>query len=314
MLWVFDERPSKIIMNRVRNWCFTLNNPGQDEIEYLQQQKSEWNYITWGEEVGENGTPHLQGYVEFRESLTMGQVKRRLGTDRIHLEPRRGSQNQAIEYCHKDGEIFEWGERTASKSNGRGEAAKNKALQFLPLIKAGKLVEIAEDPECTANIFRHVRDLAALLEAPRDVNDPPTVSWYYGETGTGKTRRAYYEAKQMGLGEPYVKSTASKWFDGYDGHEVVIFDDLRSSWFEYSYLLKLLDRYPTQVECKGGSRQWKAKRIFVTSPFPPEGMYEAMQERDKVDTIAQLVRRVHIKERMVMTPFGCWKEPIEERE
>lgn len=299
------------MQSRVRNWCFTLNNPLDEEVKYLQETTNQWNYITWGEEEGESGTYHLQGYVEFKESLTLGQVKTRMGTSRLHLEPRRGSQNQAIDYCHKDGMVFEWGVRTASKSNGKGESAKNKALQFIDLIRDGRIAEIAEDPECSASVFRHVRDLAALLEKPRDVNNPPTVRWYYGETGTGKTRRAYYEAKKLGLGDPYIKSTASKWFDGYDGHKVVIFDDLRSSWFEYSYLLKLLDRYPTQVECKGGSRQWQALHIFVTSPFPPNGMYEAMQERDKVDTIAQLVRRVHVTEKMVMTPFGSWVEPKE---
>lgn len=298
---------------RYRNWCFTLNNYTDEEVTVLKNERTQWIYITFGYEVGENGTPHLQGYVEFNEGLSMGQVKKRLQCPRVHLERRMGSQEQAIAYCHKDGEFFEWGEKAKSKSNGKGADVKNRALQFMEMLEDGNLRDIACDPNCTGAIFRHIREIAGLVEKPRDINKPPEVRWYYGPTGTGKTRRAWWEAHQLDMGEVYVKSTSSKWFDGYDGHRVVIFDDLRSSWFEYSYLLKLLDRYPTQVECKGGSRQWKAEVIYITSPFQPRQMYPAMQDRD-VDSIEQLVRRVHVVEHMPMTPFGSWTEPVTEIE
>lgn len=300
-------------MQRVNNWCFTLNNPSEEEITFLMDsENATWKYITWGEEVGECGTLHLQGYVEFKTAVTLGMVKKRLGTSRVHLEPRRGTQQQAIEYCHKDGKVFEWGEKSRAYGTG-GPDVKNKALKYMDMIREGRMAEIAADPDCTGVLFRHCRDIAMLVEKPRDVNIPPEVRWYYGPTGTGKTRRAWYEAHNLGKGNVYVKSTSSKWFDGYDGERVVIFDDLRSSWFEYSYLLKLLDRYPTQVECKGGSRQWKAEVIYITSPFAPRQMYENMQQRD-VDSIEQLVRRVHVVQHMPMTPFGSWTEPVTEED
>lgn len=297
--------------DRLRNWCFTLNNYNDEDIEHIATCEKWTSYLVYGKEVGESGTPHLQGYVEFDSAMTLKTVKKLFNNDRIHLEARRGTQAQAIDYCKKDGDFVEFGTKKAGRGNpsGDGEKVRNKALQFLELLKKGELAEIACDPECSFTVLKHVKEMAALVEEPREICPDLEVFWYYGPTGTGKTRRAFWEAKQVSQ-RIYVKSTNSKWFDGYDGHDCAIFDDLRSSWFEYSYLLKLLDIYPTQVECKGGSRQWKVKRIYVTSPFHPRDMYTGMQERDQThDSIEQLIRRVKVIENMPMTPFGCWKEP-----
>lgn len=294
--------------NRLRCWVFTLNNYTEEDLEHMKTWEEWCSYLIFGKEVGESGTPHLQGYVEFDKAYTMSKVKKLFKNDRVHLEARRGTQKQAIEYCMKDGDVTEYGTKKQSGRDESKEGYKNKALQYMHLLKQGKLAEIASDPDCTFSILKHIKEMAPLVEEPRPVTPEITVRWYWGPTGTGKTRRAYWEARQLD-DKVYIKSTATKWFDGYDGHKTIVFDDLRSSWFEYSYLLKLLDIYPTQVECKGGSRQWMAMNIFITSPFHPRDMYQQMQERDKTDTIEQLVRRVRIIEHMPMTPFGCWTEP-----
>lgn len=46
-----------------RNYCFTLNNPTDREIEALQA--ADTKYVVYQHERGENGTHHLQGYVVF---------------------------------------------------------------------------------------------------------------------------------------------------------------------------------------------------------------------------------------------------------
>lgn len=309
---------------RSRNWVFTLNNYSEEEllaVRSLTTLNKDVKYICFGMEDGEAcGTPHLQGYIELENIKSLRQLKKLIGLERAHFEERRGSQSQAIDYCKKDGLFEEYGEKRVDRT--RVGNVKNKAGPFIEMIKEGvRLEEIACHPDMTAHMFRHVRDLSVMFEPPRDTNIPISVCWYWGPTGTGKTRRAWYEANKE-EGGVYVKSSGGKWFDGYDGEENVIFDDLRSSWFEFSFLLKLLDRYPMRVECKGGSRQWKALKVWVTCPMKPDEMYQGVVARDnafneanceeKRDQIAQLLRRVHVVQHMPMTPFGGWVEPVEE--
>lgn len=52
-----------------RNYCWTLNNPTEAEtfkIAFLTENPKKCvRFVCWGHEVGEeDGTPHLQGYIE----------------------------------------------------------------------------------------------------------------------------------------------------------------------------------------------------------------------------------------------------------
>lgn len=88
---------------RVRNWCFTLNNYTSEEVNSLAQQEC---YL-FQEETGENGTPHLQGILCFRNPMSLSSMKRING--RAHWEACR-NKIASIQYCSKEstrsGKIF----------------------------------------------------------------------------------------------------------------------------------------------------------------------------------------------------------------
>lgn len=89
-----------------RNWCFTLNNYTEDELEHIREnwKLPDVSYYIAGHEVGEeDGTPHLQGYVELGgNSRRLPGAKSVLGIARIHLERRMGTREQAINYTIKE--------------------------------------------------------------------------------------------------------------------------------------------------------------------------------------------------------------------
>lgn len=49
----------------VQNWCFTLNNYTDEEIEVFKKAARDCSYAIIGKEVGESRTPHLQGFFNF---------------------------------------------------------------------------------------------------------------------------------------------------------------------------------------------------------------------------------------------------------
>jgi hypothetical protein len=61
-------------MSRLRNICFTLNN--WTDQQYQSLMGLDVSYIVFGKEVGESGTPHLQGYCEFKNSTSFKSIQK----------------------------------------------------------------------------------------------------------------------------------------------------------------------------------------------------------------------------------------------
>ena len=95
-------------------WCFTINNYNDDDIAKIKSYEN--NYLIFGREVGENGTPHLQGYIEFKTNRKLERLKREFHQT-AHLEKRRGKAIEASDYCKKDGNYEEYGEISKPRPN-----------------------------------------------------------------------------------------------------------------------------------------------------------------------------------------------------
>lgn len=96
--------------SRLRSACFTLNNYKIEEYDSIIRTFNElkFDYII-GKEVGESGTPHLQGYVVFNRQIRWSRIKK--WNNRWHIEKPKGTKKQNIAYCSKDGDyISTWKE------------------------------------------------------------------------------------------------------------------------------------------------------------------------------------------------------------
>lgn len=90
---------------RSRNYVFTLNNYTKEEVRLLKEsiELNKYLFICWGKEVGESGTPHLQGYVENKNARTIQALKKDPGFGRAHFEERKGTKLEAATYALKEG-------------------------------------------------------------------------------------------------------------------------------------------------------------------------------------------------------------------
>ena len=100
-----------------KRWVFTLNNYSphdQDRLRALSRDPV-CSYLIFGREVGDNGTPHLQGFIILSARKRLSQVKALVG-GRAHLEVARGSPAEASAYCEKEEDYEKFGELPARAS------------------------------------------------------------------------------------------------------------------------------------------------------------------------------------------------------
>lgn len=259
---------------RVRDVCFTLNNYTEGEYDAIYTTlPSHVSYAIVGKETGHSGTPHLQGYLSFKSAKTFTAIKKLIG-NRCHIEARKGTPQQAYEYCMKDNDYYEIGERP------KGQGKRTDLEDIKEVIKeTNKMSEVV----MVAKSYQAVKMAEQILkyhEAPRTWK--PRVEWYCGSTGCGKSKLAY---EKLGY-DCYTCLSTGRWFDGYDAHDRVLIDDMRKDFMKFHDLLRLLDRNPMRVETKGGTRQMLAKHIIITSPYHPSDLYKTRED------VNQLLRRI----------------------
>lgn len=109
-----------------RCYAFTLNNYDEAELVSLRLclSSEKVRYAVFGHEVGETGTPHLQGYVAFKKPIRFQACKNLVG-DRAHIEVAKASEHRNRQYCSKDGQVETFGKASESGKRNDLEAFKD---------------------------------------------------------------------------------------------------------------------------------------------------------------------------------------------
>lgn len=250
--------------NGAKRWCFTLNNYTEEDVQTLRTLGGDagTHYLVFGREVADSGTAHLQCFAIFDRRHTLAWCRTNISS-RAHFEIARGSAAQASQYCKKDGDFEEFG-NIPNRPAGRSDLhAVHQA------IRDGQTASQIEESFPGPFIRYRTNILACIRERQPKRTWAMEVFVLWGRSGAGKTRTVFDE---HGYNAIYVH-TGSNWFDGYEGHEIALFDDFTGSEFKLGYLLKLLDRYPMMVPVKGGFVQWVPKKIYFTSNKDPHDWY-----------------------------------------
>ena len=253
-----------------RYWIITVNNPSYTLEEKYDATKHK--AIVGQLERGEQGTLHLQAYIEYVNAVRIGSVKRDFL--HCHAERRKGTRAQALEYCTKDDTRVEgpWAfgitlERAQSIiRGGPSNSEKAELLDIKEKIKNGTIEANIADEHFTlwVRYFKAFERYRTITTKPR--NHEMTVIVIQGPTGTGKSRWALEQYP-----DAYWKQR-SNWWCGYSGQSTVILDEFYG-WLPFDLLLRLCDRYPLLVESKGGQLQMVARNIIITTNALPDNWY-----------------------------------------
>lgn len=287
------ERGSFRKFMQSKYWCFTLNNYTEDELVQLRVfggtlGGSGPTYLLYGREVGESGTPHLQGYVEYSTRQRMAQVKRDLGS-RVHLEKRRGRADQAAEYCKKDGDFEEFG-----KLSGNFQGRRTDLDAFKEAVEGGADFREATD-QCFTVAIKYRRGLREWYQdrQPREIAEKEVIC-FWGETGTGKSHTVWTTEAINDIWK--MPHSNGMWFDGYDGQPVALFDEFSGSRMSVGQFLEITDKYPQDVPVKGSFVRWRPKKVYFCSNIDPREWWPSITDPVRAAVMRRFTRIMHFSQ------------------
>lgn len=268
---------------RGRHWCLTLNNYNDSDIptESLQTDL-DLEYLIFGRELADSGTPHLQMYLCYTNRKSLHQVKGDF--PRAHIERMRGTPKQAALYCKKDQLWDDFGILPKTPAEKSSEMLLETWEKAYELAKAGKIDEIRKDL-----LIRYYHAFKRIKQdnpaSPRDLDDV-CGEWLFGPAGVGKS----YKARRDN--PIFYDKPINKWWDGYRNQDVVILDDVgegHATWIG-SFLKRWADRYSFPAEEKNSTTQIRPKKIVVTSQYRLEQLFQgevlqALSRRFKTETV-----------------------------
>lgn len=231
-----------------RKWFFTLNNYTVNDIKNMEDYFKKGKYV-FQEETGTSGTPHLQGYVEWKSSRKFVHLKKKFPT--CHWEVCR-NKKASIEYCSKM-------ESRSGKTYSLG-------------------IELPEPIECIdeKKLYKWQQEIVDLCKTKPDKR---TVNWYWDEKGCkGKTELARllvlkYKALVVGGKRSdmfnailTVKNTTKKF------PKIIIIDIPRCSenFVSYAAIEKIKDGLFYSGKYEGGMVIMNRPHVICMANFEPD--------------------------------------------
>lgn len=264
--------PAAVASRSSTNWCFTLYpDPEAKEPEQTlpHYDSDAMRYMVYQPEIcPDTGRFHYQGFVILKIKTTLNNVKRLLRSNRIHVQRCNGTAEQNREYCTKE----------------QSRAPGTVPTEHGTWIEQGKRNDIAAATEAirshgiraawnehTTTMVRYHNGLNGFYRHLMEEYSRNYMTWmvlYIGGAGAGKSHKARSEFPSA-----YYKRADNKWFCGYDplNHRDCIIDDfIGSTHMNFTFISTLCDKYPTNVEIKGGSLPFLCRHVVITSNREPE--------------------------------------------
>lgn len=277
----------------VRRWRVTVNHSDEEperviyevhgRLQQIQPGTHGVRLLVYQIERGEEaGRLHIQAYLEFSRAVRRSHLTRVFG--RVVDSRTCDAGRQAnIGYVTKEDTRVD-GPWTIGEAGQQGRRSDLLRVQAM-VAEGAPLLDIweAEFPSMV-RYAPAIERYRFFRNQERASDQPLVVNVYWGETGTGKSRRARFEAAQVGGGLfcPDIpdRPGGSKWFDGYHGQRCILLDDY-SGEYGCNWFKRFLDRYAIQLPVKGGFVMRECTHVFITSNKNPDDWYPEASQADR---------------------------------
>lgn len=245
--------------NKAIKWCFTFNNYTSDDIsEIVPVFKDKCKKYIFQEEIGENGTPHLQGGIWLNEKMRPTELNL---SKKIHWEIMK-DEEATIKYCSKI------------------ETRKKDSVPYMGgFPKPIKIIEKLRPWQ------KEIEDL--FFNEP----DGRTVNWFYDEIGgIGKSsfcKYMYVKHKAITIQGGKLADIMNIIFNlNMDEVSMLIIDVPRNNGnnISYSAVECILNGMITNTKFETGVKVFNPPHVVIFSNFEPD--YEKLSnDRWKVKEI-----------------------------
>ena len=262
---------------RYRNWCFTINNfTEEDEKDVIFMIETLARAGIAEHEVGDQGTLHIQGYVQFPNPIRFNTIKELI--KRAHIEPAKGSWKENFLYCSKDNTVIVIKGHQLSEISLEERERKRLKTNWDEVLDDAKVLSKEEFSVKYPKIWILYRDKIEKVMIDVAMRHVITWSgnlqqknfWLYGDPGVGKSRWA---ANQVPYFQMYKKNF-NKWWDGFSvlDTKLVVIENYPGgdAGNTLVYHMKIwADRFPFIGECKGSHMLLNPGKfiLIITSNF-----------------------------------------------
>lgn len=288
---------------RSRKYNITINNPLEHDFshEQIKDRLSSMKLEYWCmcDEIGAEQTPHTHLFIFSKNAINFSTVQSRFYG--AHIECAHGTCQQNRDYIRKEGRYLESDKKETNLIDSfeefgvmpieRAGSQDNISSQVLQLIKVGcsnlEIIEKYPSFISKMNYIDKVRQEYVSFENRNEFREVE-VFYIYGETETGKTR---YVLETYGYENVYKITNYDHPFDSYNGENVILFDEFRSS-LNLADMLQYLDGYPCKLPARYCDKNALYTKVYIVSNIPIDMQYVKEQPLSPASWQA-FRRRVH---------------------
>ncbi len=272
-----------------RKYQLTINNPEEHGLTHEVIKTTIGTFpscVYWClcDEVGQEGsTPHTHVYLVFENAVMFSTIQKRFYG--AHIELAKGSNQENRDYVRKEGKWAETEKQVTNRPETFEESGElppdperrqNHSEAVLTMLQDGATnAEIIQElPSAIYHLPNIDRARQTLLEDRfRTTWRTLEVHYIWGKTGVGKTRGVM---EKYGYENVYRVTNYDHPFDQYQGQDVILFDEFRSS-LPLAQMLNYLDGYPVMLPCRYADKVACFTKVYVVSNLAFEEQYPVMQ-------------------------------------